>query len=502
MGFAVEDILLLARLLLSAVFLVASLNKLKDRDGFRQTLTEFGIPQFLISPASRLLPLAELIVGVALIPSPTAWWGAVGAFSLLAVFTIGIGVNLALGKKPDCNCFGQLHSAPIGTSTLVRNGLVAGLAGFVVVTGWNDPGASVLNLLADVTGFQVLSLSLGAGVLGLLGGCVWLLLNLLRQQGRLLLRVEALEAKLGGNGVVPAQPARAPPEGLRVGTRAPAFSLTDVEGKTHTLDRFLAAGKPLVLIFSDPACGPCTALMPDIAHWQKEYANSLTVVPISRGDRKANREKTKEFGVQTMLLQKDREVAQAYQCAGTPGAVVIRPESTIGSPIAPGAEAIKAQVARLTGGPTLVLPTAKVGKPAPSIKLPELGGKTITLADFKKTATVLLFWNPNCGFCQQMLDDLKAWDRDRPKAAPKLLVVSTGTVAQNRAMNLRSPVVLDQSFATGRAYGAGGTPSAVLIDKQGKVAFQVAAGALAVLALLSAESQTAQPISQEQAEGV
>jgi peroxiredoxin len=168
--------------------------------------------------------------------------------------------------------------------------------------------------------------------------------------------------------------------------------------------------------------------MPDIAHWQEEYANSLTVIPISRGDRKANQAKAKEFGVKPILLQKDRELAQAYQCAGTLGAIVIRPDGTVGSPVAPGAEVIKTQVAQLIRRPTLGSPAAKIGEPAPLIKLSDLAGKTITLANFRNRATALLFWNPNCGFCQQMLDDLKAWERERPKDAPKLLVVSTGTV--------------------------------------------------------------------------
>jgi hypothetical protein len=119
--------------------------------------------------------------------------------------------------------------------------------------------------------------------------------------------------------------------------------------------------------------------MPDIAHWQEEYANSLTVIPISRGDRKANQAKAKEFGVKPILLQKDRELAQAYQCAGTLGAVVIRPDGTVGSPVAPGAEVIKAQVARLIRRPTLGSPAAKIGEPAPLIKLSDLAGKTITL---------------------------------------------------------------------------------------------------------------------------
>lgn len=497
-----ENILLFARIALAAIFGVAGIAKLTNLAGFRQTLVDFGIPLTLASPISALLPIAELAVSAALLTVTTAQWGAVAALALLLVFMIGIGVNLALGKNPDCNCFGQLHSTPIGAPTLVRNGLLAGLAGFVVLAGWDDSVASAVDLITGLTRSQVLGLSTGVIVLGLFGAGGWVLLNLLRQQGRLLLRLEALDAKLGSGGAVPAQPAMQAPPGLPVGTRAPAFSLSDLEGKTHTLDSLLALGKPTLLIFSDPGCGPCTALMPDIAHWQAEYANSVTVVPVSRGDIKSNKEKTKEFGVKTILLQKDREVVQAYQCAGTPGAVVIRPDGTVGSPVAPGAEAIKAQVARIIGRPTLVSPAAIVGEPVPPIKLPNLAGKTISLADFRGSATALLFWNPNCGFCAQMLDDLKAWERERSKDEPKLLVVSTGTVEQNKAMNLRSPIVLDQNFSTGRAYGAGGTPSAVRLDRDAKVASQVAIGAPAVLALLSSEPQTAQPSSQKQAEGV
>jgi hypothetical protein len=46
-----------------------------------------------------------------------------------------------------------------------------------------------------------------------------------------------------------------------------------------------------------------------------------------------------------------------------------------------------------------------------------------------------------------------------------------------------STVVLDQQFAAGRAFGASGTPSAVLVDAEGKIASEVAVGAPAVLEL-------------------
>jgi hypothetical protein len=44
-------------------------------------------------------------------------------------------------------------------------------------------------------------------------------------------------------------------------------------------------------------------------------------------------------------------------------------------------------------------------------------------------------------------------------------------------------VVLDQQFAVGRAFGASGTPSAVLVDEEGNIASDVAVGAPGVLEL-------------------
>ena len=98
----------------------------------------------------------------------------------------------------------------------------------------------------------------------------------------------------------------------------------------------------------------------------------------------------------------------------------------------------------------------------------------------------MLFWNTGCGFCQQMLPDLKAWEEVSPGGAPRLLVVPTGTEEANRQMDLTSTVVLDQQFAAGRAFGASGTPSAVLVDAEGRIASEVAVGAPAVLRLAGA----------------
>jgi thiol-disulfide isomerase/thioredoxin len=270
-----------------------------------------------------------------------------------------------------------------------------------------------------------------------------------------------------------------------------------------------------MLLFTDPNCGPCTALLPEIGRWQKEHAEKLSIALISRGDLEENRAKSQEHGLQYVLLQKDWEVSEAYQARGTPSAVLVLPDGNVGTPVSGGAEAIRSLLSYAVGERTQlpmqphahgepcpncgkIHPTAdyaqqampagpKVGEPAPEIKLEDLGGKDAELKTFRGSETLVLFWNPGCGFCQQMLPDLKEWEANPPEEAPKLLVVSAGTEEANKEMSLSSPVVLDQQFAVGRSFGASGTPSAVLVDKEGKIASEVAVGGPAVLELARAK---------------
>ena len=494
-------VLLIARLLLALVFATAGVAKLADRAGSRRAIVDFGVPAYLAAPLGILLPLAELAVAAALIPPATAWWGALGALALLILFVAGISFNLARGHKPECNCFGQLRSTPAGWKTLARNGIFAVVAGFVLWQGNEDAGPSVSGWLGSFTTAQFLGLVVGLLVLVLLAAQGWFLIHLLRQNGRMLVRLEALESRLDPDSAVLSENGTQPVEGLPAGSPAPAFDLPDLYGETHTLDSLRVPGKPVVLLFTDPNCGPCTALLPEIGHWQHDYADKMTVALISRDTPEENRAKSAEHGVENVLLQQDWEVAEAYEVLGTPSAVLVHPDGTIGSPLATSPEEIEVLVAQAAGTPAQtpcpdcgkihavepVIPMGKkLGEPAPPLKLPDLSGKTIELANFKGSETLLLFWSPNCGFCNLMLDDLKAIEANPPKGAPKLLVVSEGTVEANEAMGLRSPVVLDKEFSAGWEFGADGTPSAVLIDAEGNVASEVVVGASTVLDLARA----------------
>ncbi len=157
-----------------------------------------------------------------------------------------------------------------------------------------------------------------------------------------------------------------------------------------------------------------------------------------------------------VVLDQEFATGRAFGARGTPSAVLIDGEGRIASPLAVGAPNVialaKGEAPTPAGSPENGAAPAppKVGDPAPKLRLPDLNGTTVNLAANRGTSTLVLFWNPGCGFCQRMLDDLKAWEAKPPKGAPKLLVVSTGDAATNRAMGLHSTVVLTRSLRRAR----------------------------------------------------
>ena len=338
--------LLVARVLLVLVFSVSGVTKLADRGGSKQALVDFGVPASLAAPLGVLLPLVELAVAASLIPTSTAWWGAVGALALLLLFVVGISANLARGRKPECHCFGQLRSEPAGWKTLVRNGVFAAVAGFVVWRGYGGAGPSAVGWLAGLSTAQLLGLGVGVAVLGMVAAQWWFLLGLLKQNGRLAMRVEALEDRLPEE----------PPAGLPPGKAAPDFELPNLQGETLTLEALRASGRPVMLLFTDPNCGPCTAMFADVGRWQEEYAQKLTVALISRGEPEEHAISASEHGLTNVLLQKDWEVSDAYGVDGTPSAVLVQPDGTIASPVLEGANEVGEILVRTIDEPAQLRP--------------------------------------------------------------------------------------------------------------------------------------------------
>ena len=228
----------------------------------------------------------------------------------------------------------------------------------------------------------------------LLGGC-WLGWQLLRQNGRMLLRIEVLEKRLDEFEFGEADESSA----LPIDSVAPEFELPDLVGERKSLAQF--RGHALLLIFFNPACGFCRELAPKLAPLmaksgahapsrvgfeappntsRNDAARSTTAVQplsgetselpgpvsegvdrdergahaphsperplvllVSTGDPEKNRQLFNEHNVTCpVLLQKEMEVATTYKAHGTPTGYLINAGGKIASELTVGVDALLA----------------------------------------------------------------------------------------------------------------------------------------------------------------
>ncbi len=321
----------------------------------------------------------------------------------------------------------------------------------------------------------------------------WLLLNLRGQQSRLHGRLDGVAslAAQARTAARPHSPATPPPPAAAAAevVQAPDFDLPTLANTLTSLEDLLSRGKPVLLGFTDPRCGPCYELLPDFAGWQRIYADRLTVALISGQAVEQNRAMTAEyeFEPRTILIQREHEVAEAYNVQMAPAALVIRPDGTIGREMVYGAHRVRELVADTLGlvlpgkdAPAQEIQTVSLGQRVPTIRRPDLDGVPIDLDSLGETA-MLVFWSPGCTHCQEVLPAIRAWEAQ--PGGPRLLVVTAGPVGLNKEVGLRSPMIPDDDSTLKRTFGVTGTPAAVVIDALGIVASDVARGATAVRAL-------------------
>jgi peroxiredoxin len=320
----------------------------------------------------------------------------------------------------------------------------------------------------------------------------WLLFELTRLCGRMLLRldtlseqVQALQARTATAGSPPA--AAAKPAGLPIGSAAPAFDLPDLSGVRHSLASF--RGKSVLAIFFNPKCGHCERMTGALAKLDPEGAEGRPVpLVISTGSLETNRELVEKAGLKCrLLLQTETEVGSQYLANGTPMGYLIAADGTIASPLIVGADAILAVASgRAPAVPATPMPPSDIplGSQAPDFELADLAGNRRSLSDFSGRR-LLIFFSPQCGFCTRMADDLARLPLSAGQVLP--LLISAGTAADNQSMvdeyGLRCPLLLQGQVDVGSRYGCSGTPMGYLIDEQGRIASPKLAGATALLAL-------------------
>lgn len=192
-----------------------------------------------------------------------------------------------------------------------------------------------------------------------------------------------------------------------------------------------------------------------------------------------------EHGLEHVLVDAGLSVYEAYEANGTPSAVLIGDDGAVATWLAAGSDWIETIVEQALAGVGRT-PGLPVGSDAPATRLETLGGRRAGVTELVDRPTVALFWNPGCGFCRSLHDDVLAWEASRPTAAPDLLIVSSGAVEEVRAEGFTSAVLLDPEWKLSSEFGTDGTPMGVLLDENSRIASQLVTGGPAVLELLGA----------------
>lgn len=341
-------------------------------------------------------------------------------------------------------------------------------------------------------------------LLVLFGG--WLGFQLVRQNGRILVRLEAIEKRLPPRGSEKVRD----PGGLAVGAAAPDFELPDLAGARHSLAEF--RGKDLLLVFFSPKCGFCTKMAADLAALPVEGGGKRAVpIVVTTGDPEENRKLVENHGIRcTVLLQQEMEVASKFRAQGTPMGYRIDKTGRIASELTIGGEALLQLAAGMppakekSGTPSngsarsgtkdyrslehsrLNRKGLKAGEKAPDFRLPRIDGGDLALGDLRSRRVLLVFSDPHCGPCAQLAPRLQEIHVSRPDLA--VLMVSRGDVEANREkaaeLGLTFPIVLQKQWEVSLQYAMFATPIGYLIDEQGILAGDVAVGNEPILALL------------------
>lgn len=151
-----------------------------------------------------------------------------------------------------------------------------------------------------------------------------------------------------------------------------------------------------------------------------------------------------------------------------------------------GCTAVEANEQAMPDAPTPIEAGASaiIGSPAPEFVLPTLDGSLVRLSDFAGKTVVLEWFNPGCPFVKdvynsdEMTDLANKWAEqdvtwlaiNSGAAGKQGTGITTNTSAVSK-WDIAYPVLLDESGAVGRAYGAKTTPHMYVISPDGNLSF-------------------------------
>src|SRR6266513_5586149 len=128
-----------------------------------------------------------------------------------------------------------------------------------------------------------------------------------------------------------------------------------------------------------------------------------------------------------------------------------------------------------------------VGSAAPEFSVPDANGKTQSLSQFKGKYVVLEWFNPECPFVKKHYgsDNMQKLQQEYTSKGVVWLTIDSnapgteGNLTAEQAEKIvtawkthQTALLLDPEGKAGRAYGAKNTPDMVVINPDGKIAYE------------------------------
>ena len=298
--------LVLPYLVLAAVLLLSGVAKLADRRATEDMFVSLQVPLLPAAPSARVLPYAEIALGLGLlvVPAPAVTAVAVATVLLFLAYWGLIARALTFDPPVSCACFGRLGGHRVTVGTLVRNTILVALAVVALVAA--TQGVDALDALRDADAADAGWLALVAATVAL----VWL--------------------------VARTDPTDAPPvtvdeEGDYERVRIPYGVLEDTAGEAHTL-RELAVLQARMLVMISRGCGSCTRTAQRLDEWATALDGRIAVHAVYKtmpdpGDLLLHRR-------ELVMREPDGNVSRVLGTIGTPMAVLLGTDGLLaGGPV-------------------------------------------------------------------------------------------------------------------------------------------------------------------------
>lgn len=130
-----------------------------------------------------------------------------------------------------------------------------------------------------------------------------------------------------------------------------------------------------------------------------------------------------------------------------------------------------------------------IGEAAPSFTMPDLTGRMVSLPDLltDDRGLLMLFTSPDCGACEPLLPRIGGLGEVTDDLQPVMLSVGNADDVRAKASEHGiDPVLVLPDFELPRSLGITGSPGAIVVDADGRVASAPALGTVKVDQLLSA----------------